>query len=70
MPSLAKPICLYKPRPGLPRYAFLLRLEVQGPPSLACPLGGTAIHWMAVCFRLAHGQALVAPKPATRPKSW
>jgi len=30
------------------RYAFLLRLEAQGSPSLANPLDGTAIHWMAV----------------------
>ncbi len=46
-----------KSRQAFLHLAILQGSEVQGTPSLACPLGGTAIRWMAACFRLAHGLA-------------
>jgi hypothetical protein len=51
-------------RQAFQRCAFLLRLKARGAPSVARPLGGTAIHRIAVYFRLAR---VLAPLPGRYP---
>ena len=41
---------------ALQRFAFLLRLQVQGPPSLADPLSGRKVRWTFLLVRFAHGK--------------
>ena len=52
------------------RFAILLRLDVQGMPSLACPLDGTKVHWTFVCIRLAleHLGEPTQPPPLSQPR--
>ena len=59
----ARPVAFVSPGVAILCYAFLLRLDVQGTPSLVCPRGETVIHCMAASLRLPHGRALVAPIP-------
>ncbi len=36
------------------RYAFLLRMEDRGRPSVVCPFAGTSVHRTLALFRLTH----------------
>ena len=47
------------------RFAIPLRSEVQGTPSVACPLGGTTIHRIVVFSHLARGLFQLAKR-----KTW
>lgn len=48
---------------GLQRFAVLLRLQAQGLPSVANPLGGTTVHWTVIFFRLARPRTTPLPNP-------
>jgi hypothetical protein len=49
--------------PGLAflRYAFLLRLEDRGRPSVVCPFSGSNVHWTFVLIRFTLPPPLTGP---------